>query len=839
MPDNSIIDGMLSTLDSVWDKTKQAAGAGFQELKSSVEGAGQPQKDVGGVLPTGPLKAAKGLYDIATSPATGVIDAMGDKIESWFPKLKEAQKTNPRLPSMSDVIGTSAMLLGGKTAERVAEPAAAPLSADIAIKPGAVQKLDTAIAPSPDIVRATADDLYKLRNAVTADKIQVGQTLDKMPPEFKTADIQEKFYLKLERPETVLEPGEQAVFNQYIEPMRQEIQKLSQLAGKYGMPLEDSEWVHRVMKGKESDLPVDTGGVADIPQLGTRTLPRKTSAMLPRSLYALEAEDGRRAVVSQPRPGFLTVWNKGKPQTVKWGDELELGNPIMVQGKRFVVKQAKTSELESETPYRYQKSAAVNLGDALVKMRATVRHIQYLDKLIKSPDWLNWATRKVGSAPASWVTPHVPQLKDWRVHPKLAGPIDDFYSPNIETHGYLEPLRRINRFAVGSLFWNPIPHVENVAGHWYTSRGWEWLKPTGWYNLFSDGARAIKSVITLDDDYKNLLKEGSALISGGVHNADFYRTLAKKFGLEVQRNAGEWEKIANRMGIGVPDLVRAWYAGMNRVLWQANDVFMAQRVFELERSGMSRAEAIRQAEKHIPNYRVPSEVLGSRMFSKIMQDPAVTAFGRYHYGVWNSYANMVRDMVGKNKSPQERLDAIGNLVALGSLTFGIYPAVSWALQKLTDDPNIKKLARGPATIPTALYDALTDGEKQWYDAIGISITLAPVLQEGLEQLKNRDFFTGQHIEEPGETDSLRRAAQRVEHAAQTMVAPYNQVMQVQKALDEKGIPREILKQAVGTQDKTQAQMRGQAYGKKMDRREAKSRRKKPRGLIEEFGGSLE
>jgi hypothetical protein len=265
---------------------------------------------------------------------------------------------------------------------------------------------------------------------------------------------------------------------------------------------------------------------------------------------------------------------------------------------------------------------------------------------------------------------------------------------------------------------------------------------------------------------------------------------------------------------------------------------------------MSRVQAIREAEKHIPNYRIPTEVMGSRAFAKLMSDPLTSAFGRYHYGVFNSYANMVRDMVGKNATMEQRVEAVGNLLALGSLVFVIYPMVSYAIQKLTGDDKVKKLTRGPAAVPSAilqslprsekpwqateLYHRLTPGEnKQWYDFLGSSITLAPAFREGLEQFPgiNRDFLTGQHIEQPGEKSPVRRVAQRIEHAAGSAISPIKTIEQGIEVGKEKGITRAVAQQLLGTEDKTARQRRGQQLGKKYEAKEAKKARKHP-GMIE-------
>lgn len=693
--------------------------------------------------------------------------------------------------------------------------------------------------PSPQFIKEQSDALYKLRQSITADKMEIRDRLTAMPPEFRTAEAQKKFYEYAEDPTVKLTPEEKSVFDAYLEPVRKEIQSDYAYLKNQKYPVEDPQWIHRVTIGKESDpgaFEALAGGQSDIPQYGTRSLPRTTSALQPRAFFVLEEpKTGHRVVVSGGK-NDLTVWQQGKPQTAPFNDVLEPGQVVSAGGKQWTVKQATTKEIEAATPYRYRKSAAVNLADTWVRVRAVRRNVEHLENLTKTPEWQLFAAKQGEHTPRDWRASQIPQLHDWKIHPKLRAVFDDYYGNQSDL---LEGLRKVNRFAVGSLFWQPTPHVENVWGHWFVARGWEWLKPNkGYESLFKNGTRAIREVTTQGKDYQDLLRNGSGLIYGGVANRKFYEAMAKNFGMDIDKNPERWNPIIQKLGFSKPaDFIAAFYNSMNKALWWANDVFMLQRVYELEERGLSRAAAIKEAEKHIPNYRIPPEVLGSRAFSLLMQEPAVTAFGRYHYGVWNSYGNVVADLA--RGSAHERKEAVGNLMALGVLALGVYPLIDYGLYKLTGNEDIRKLRRGPAAIPDMFYKAAT-GERQWYDFIGNTITLAPVLKEGAQQMFNRDFFTGRAIEEPGEESPLLRGIQRFEHGAGTMVAPYNLMQRGQRDQDEGGVPRVVLEQIAGTEHKTDRTERGKRKAEKYLRRQAKRRRQHPQGPLESiYGGPQE
>jgi hypothetical protein len=166
---------------------------------------------------------------------------------------------------------------------------------------------------------------------------------------------------------------------------------------------------------------------------------------------------------------------------------------------------------------------------------------------------------------------------------------------------------------------------------------------------------------------------------------------------------------------------------------------MMQRVLELERKGMAMREAIREAEKHIPNYRIPTEVMNSRAFSQLLQEPAFTVFSRYHYGMFRSYVNMLTDLF--RGTGREKLEAIGNMLALGLLTWVVYPALDAAVREVTGEEEGKKLRRGPSTMPN-LVQEIWQGDDQFPKLLADAITPAvPIKLAGGLLGGGRDPFT--------------------------------------------------------------------------------------------------
>jgi hypothetical protein len=275
---------------------------------------------------------------------------------------------------------------------------------------------------------------------------------------------------------------------------------------------------------------------------------------------------------------------------------------------------------------------------------------------------------------------------------------------------------------------------------------------------------------------------------------------------------------------------------------------------------MSLRNAIHEAERHIPGYHIPTEILGSRTLSRLYQDPSLFEFSRYHYGMMKSYANMARDLFGpasKNAlGESRRIEAIGNLMATGLLMTVVSPGVNWLSQKMTGNDKLRFNLRGSETLLGPLVDwgvhkmSLTDwgkqhvpkyladyynGDADWFVMLGNLVPLAPVPRMGAELLADREQFTGKSIAEPADRRDapVRAVGQVADWAARNLVQPYD--MAARAAKGDRGIVRSAVESGFGFSEPNR---QGRTGLIRHQEREARNRRKRPRGLLEEGGDYL-
>ena len=692
-------------------------------------------------------------------------------------------------------------------------------------------------APTKDYINSTDDSFYRLRQAATADKSEFDNFVQKLPREMRDPGVQERMYNFMEGDGSALSPAEQDLYDKYLKPLKQEEEDLYGELKKTDPDLVmnfDPAYVHRMVKGKSREFDPWMGekGESAGPVGGPRST--STSSLKDRVYYAIENSKGERKVVAMTEKGPM-VLNKGQaaqPLPRYQGEAAHPGDKFSVGGEQWQVKQARTSEIEQHTDLKYYKNATASTIKNVVQLRAVARALGEIKRLKSTPEWLNY-TRSLGGnrpKPDGWRATEFPPLRDAWMHPHLADAVDSFWSARKPALG--EKMAAINRFAVGSLFLSPIPHSLNAAAHWTTARGWDWITLPGARSLAIDSGKAMQQVITQGKDYQTFLREGGGLVYGSIANEQFGRIILKGLGEAIKREPWKWDPIAKVMGVGPSDLVRMIYGASSRALWGFSDILMMQRYYELKRKGMSTREAIADAEKHIPNYRIPPQVLGSGEFARALQDPSLFAFSKYHYGMFKSFAHMAKDLGSFYKDPKAAALAMGNVFATATLLYLVGPAINAGIQKLTGDKKLEMGPKGSTTLPVGLYDAWRG--KPINQVIQNSLTLAPVVKGIYEGFTNADWFTKRAIVEPADQEHHRFgrvAAQVAEKGAQELVAPYGVTAEASSKGGWKGAAGGLAKQSLGLRKPYQPYHgKTGGYGTLQD--QSNYRRAHPRGPIE-------
>ncbi len=796
----------------------------FMPLQSGLGKMGfKPHLDLGGIRP--PAEAG--------TPGTGVPHIPGEPAAAVppapFPKYQPIPGGGvhaPEVPPESPVAAENVVPL-----RPTAGPDSKPLSkalGDLWKDEGGALQLPFLGGgppkPPKDWVRTIEDGFQKVRGSSTADRAQIKQWVDSLPKEVRDPKLLGRLFAFGEGDRAVaLTPRERQQFDQYVQPMRDENRQLYNTLKNAGLKDDalDPDHMHRAVMGRTREYdPYIGSGSEETPVVGYKST--SPSAARSRQYYVLEDANGQRQVIwEHPKTGSISTVAGGTHTPIKLDQvpkrgggtkapDIKPGESVTMGGQSYTVKNALTREIEANTSTRYYKNALASVIRANTQLKSANRLLDFLRDIKQTPEFQDWAkpnyVREADQLrQEGWRKPNLggmPIFDEFLMHPTLAGAIEDFYGSMAQKGSLVEKLYKLTRFTVQSMFWSPLVHQSNAAFHWATARGIDWVNPMGYKRLASTVPRAIYETVTQGPKYQSLLREGAGLVYGGLAQRDFFEHILKAVGENVVRQPSKWGPIADVLRVGTTDLVKMLYTGSAKALWSVSDMMLVQRILELEQKGMGTQEAIHEAEKHLPNYRIPTEVMGSRALAQGLKNVGLTEFSRYHYGMIKSVAHMARDLVSPKATLKERFEAMGSIMATGVLMAIVTPYLSKKLQQATGDEKIEYSPKGSTVIPQSFWDTFVTGKGDIFSFLNRMITINPVLQTAVEAVKNRDMFTGHNIVSPGDLvkHPVRFFGRGADYAAQRLVNPYGTVAQgLQKGIG--GLGEQILKQSVGARNK--------------------------------------
>jgi hypothetical protein len=483
---------------------------------------------------------------------------------------------------------------------------------------------------------------------------------------------------------------------------------------------------------------------------------------------------------------------------------------VKFMGETFKLTDSTTKAIEANTPIRYYHDPLLSAINGNINLSEALHNAQFLEQIKHSPEFKTLVSPKAAEAPEGFRAVNgIPQLAGYKFAPRVANILDDY--SGIDKGGALAKLGNITRVTVGSLFWNPLPHIANVLDHKMIEGGLVGNLKALTIDLPSTVKTALaahKEVMTMGPLYRQALKQGAGLIYPSVVTRNFAESMAQQLG-----TAPEMDAVAKAWGYANPaNMVKAIYAHSAKSLWSWNDVIMMHGYMAKMNGGMGLDEAITQTEKHIPNYRIPDQITdlpGGRAASQFLKSPAVTAFGRYDYGRLASYGNMVKDLVSRDSSIADRAHAIDQMAMLATASLVVYPTLDQLVQKVTGNDNASLRRFGADSVPDAIYKFST-GDETWGGLMSKVMPISPALKVPVELMTGTDTFTGKKI---GQDES-------VGHYLTQQVSPIGQVTDV--ASGKRGAGQMLLSQ-VGINSPTQKQMDARAKAKAADeRRKARS-----------------
>jgi hypothetical protein len=705
-----------------------------------------------------------------------------------------------------------------------------------------------ALAHEPALTkpRSFEDQLFQLEGNKVADRIDTLKALKEVP-EGVASDTWEKLYHFEEDPKGVtLTPEERDLYDKHVAPLKAEADNLASKLETFGYPVEEREhltaqpdsegYTPRYVAGRTRSF----GEVLDQWKQGVeakfggaagRSMRKTVDAQKSRRFWnAVNPSTGERTVVHVGTDGTVLGFDgTTEPREVGTfgkGQKIEAGSKVRVGGETWKLEPATTKEIEAVAQTRYQKNVLANRLDNVAKLRSAVRNAQFIEDMKASPDWEKVAVKVSdhASAPVTngreWRIPKMPQFRQYYMEAPLADALDDALGRQREIEGLESALDKAGSFIKGSIFWNPIPHMRNVANHYFVEKGLVGTA-TSIPSTFKSLLNAARSVATQDADYMRILRSGASLPYARNITRDVHNTLIAKLGEDVAANPGAWKHIATLAGKANPvELIRSLYSVSNTALWSFGDALSVARIKELEGKGMSLEKAIRETEAHMPNYRVPGQVLGQRMLSEILTHPLATMFGRYQYNRLASYMTMARDLVARDVPLKQRAETLDKLAMLGVLLTVYYPMLDKAWQAITSNPNAKVSRPGAMSVPQAAIDVAT-GEKG--PAQGAqSVFSIGTIEAPIELIRGKYSWSGLPIAYP-ENLTDGHPGQFIRDLLAWVGSKLQPIGQAQRIIGGTTTPSQFLLQQIGVSSPTEQQAAAKEHFKAKDAQDAARR----------------
>ena len=622
-----------------------------------------------------------------------------------------------------------------------------------------------AAIPVPENIKDLADTLHKIDTWETADSSEFRVKHENNTKEGVTPEMREQLFRAREG-EIPMTPELKALQERLLADGDREtvalIEKARKLTGdeRTLREFETGQARYRLFSPRErswKDFWKRNSPMGD-------KIAEEASATKERTIFQLE--DGTVVQIQRnEKTGSTKVfkWEKNEKKpwvTINMGDKrLSAGDTLPI-GKGIKITDGQVHNIEANTPYRYLKDAEATQYMKLIELRKMTRDLELIDNLKKS-DFMKAGRGPdvpLHEIPKGYVVPNnidkITQLRGWSFDPKTAAVIEDF--AKVWDDGLMT---KLSGQLIKNMMLNPFPHMRNELAHLWVLRGLSgWVLPGRIVDLAITGKRAFNDVATQSPFYRELMREGGTPLGADPRNNAYWDSIGRS-SIDQMKNIPGVTNMLKGLGYKTLDLYNAWSKNSAKAMWFTRDVMYVQAAHEImdlaKRRGepIDTKEAIRRVEMHMPPYRIPTEVLSSRELSKVLQNPKISIFARYHYGLLRSMGNLLKEINPKNlttvEGRQEFKQGIDSALAVAVAMTIVYPMLDVVAEQIFG-PDSKLRRAGPFHLIDAMEKVAT-GDRDASALVWPIFTFNPVLLTLGQLVFNKNIFTGKPIYHPEDT----------------------------------------------------------------------------------------
>ena len=598
------------------------------------------------------------------------------------------------------------------------------------------------------------NELYILENKAKLEEYNVNRAVEYMK-EMGLDKIGPKISDAFEGKKVDLTPDETKALDEVLKPAFQrweeEMKKASSWKGKEFNVVDDVLPRYALGKGGFIDRIKSVLEEGSKTWVGGKSLGK--SPVKARTFHTIEDQAGNRTVVSA-KGNRLYAWQNGEAHELgKFEGTYGAGEKIkLADGREFNLKLSKGEETRTHTDQRFLDNGIEALLYKTQELKKFNDQMEFLDKTVKSPEFSEFISKAKENPPEGFQQFHgqdrIPQFKDTYFHPKLAHVLEDHLNPQNVNLGYFrKPMEVVTNTMMKFMFLNPLAHINNEALHYIPEKVAELSRNPGSISSMPKTMQSsIADVIHQSDFYQDLIKNGAPLLSLRVFNEQFHNKRIQEMARAMSKQSG-FKQAAKDLGMKPVDLFQAISRGSNKWMWATRDIMYIDAVRQAMGRGVPMQKAIEEVNKHMPAYRIPSEVLGQRWLARVMKDPALTIFSHYHYGALRSFGEYAKALTydlykGKDKVEAAKAagQAVAGLATLGFMMSIFYPWIDKQASEMTGKAVTFRRPGGLHFAETA--EKTLHGDASPLDFLRAALSPAPTIVLPVEMMYGRDPFSG-------------------------------------------------------------------------------------------------